>query len=59
MKYNVYISWYCDTLEEYGLTDSMEYMVDDLEETLLELPEKIDYITRKCGRIITIQIGIQ
>lgn len=56
MKYKIYISWSCDRYDYY-CTDSEEFVVNDLEEYLLELPEKIEYIRRTCGSIISIQIN--
>lgn len=56
MKYKICITWSYDRYD-YFCTDSEKFVVDDLEEYLRELPEKIEYIRRTRGPIISIQIN--
>lgn len=55
MKYQIYLSWICDQ-EDYYCTNSEQYSVEDLVESLPELVEKIEKIESR-NTILNIQIS--
>lgn len=55
MRYKIYITWRCDQYEGY-LTDGEEFIVEDLAEFLLELPNKVEAIEKR-NTVINIQIS--